>query len=384
MVNPRMRGSAAIVGVGHGGMGEAPGRSHFDIIADATHAALAEAGLKLSDIDGVFSATMINSMPAVSVTEYLGLRPKATEGTNTGGSSFLAHLQWAALALDAGLCEVALITYGSNQKTGSGKFVSTSEVVPFEAPYKPRYPVSAYALAAARHMHEFGTTREQLAEVAVAARTWANLNPEAYAKGPLSVDDVLKSRMLSSPLTVRDCCLVTDGAGAIIMVKADRAKDFPKAPVYVLGVAAENWHRWISSMPDLTVSAASRSGPRAMAMAGVTHADIDLTMLYDAFTITPVMFLEDLGFCPKGEGGRFVGDGKLRHGGSFPLNTNGGGLSCVHPGMYGLFLLIEAVRQLRGDCGARQLDNPQIALCHGNGGHWSSQVTAILGTAATL
>jgi acetyl-CoA acetyltransferase len=384
MVNPRMRGSAAIVGVGHGGMGEAPGRSHFDIIADATHAALAEAGLKLSDIDGVFSATMINSMPAVSVTEYLGLRPKVTEGTNTGGSSFLAHLQWAALALDAGLCEVALITYGSNQKTGSGKFVSTSEVVPFEAPYKPRYPVSAYALAAARHMHEFGTTREQLAEVAVAARTWANLNPEAYARGPLSIDDVLNSRMLSSPLTVRDCCLVTDGAGAIIMVKADRAKDFPKAPVYVLGVAAENWHRWVSSMPDLTVSAASRSGPRAMEMAGVTHADIDLTMLYDAFTITPVMFLEDLGFCPKGEGGRFVGDGKLRHGGGFPLNTNGGGLSCVHPGMYGLFLLIEAVRQLRGECGARQLDTPQIALCHGNGGHWSSQVTAILGTAATL
>ncbi|RJF89955.1 thiolase [Oleomonas cavernae] len=379
-----MRGTAAIVGVGHGGMGEAPGRSHFDIIADATHAALADAGLKLSDVDGVFSATMINSMPAVSVTEYLGLRPKVTEGTNTGGSSFLAHLQWAALALDAGLCEVALITYGSNQKTGAGKFVSTSEVVPFEAPYKPRYPVSAYALAAARHMYEFGTTREQLAEVAVAARTWANLNPEAYATGPLTIDDVLNSRMLSSPLTVRDCCLVTDGAGAIIMVKADRAKDFPKAPVYVLGVAAENWHRWVSSMPDLTVSAASRSGPRAMEMAGVTHADIDLTMLYDAFTITPVMFLEDLGFCPKGEGGRFVADGKLRHGGGFPLNTNGGGLSCVHPGMYGLFLLIEAVRQLRGECGARQLDNPQIALCHGNGGHWSSQVTAILGTGATL
>lgn len=379
-----LRGSAAIVGVGHGGLGEAPGRSHLDIIADATHAALADAGLKLSDVDGVFSATMVNSMPAVSVTEYLGLRPRVTEGTNTGGSSFLAHMQWAALALDAGLCEVALITYGSNQKTGAGKFVTTSEVVPFEAPYKPRYPVSAYALAAARHMHQFGTTRAHLAEVAVAARTWANLNPEAYARGPLSIDDVLNARMLSSPLTVRDCCLVTDGAGAIIMVKADRARDFPKAPVYMLGVAAENWHRWVSSMPDLTVSAASVSGPRAMAMAGITHADIDLTMLYDAFTITPIMFLEDLGFCPKGEGGRFVEDGRLRHGGGFALNTNGGGLSCVHPGMYGLFLLIEAVRQLRGECGARQLDNPQVALCHGNGGHWSSQVTAVLGTAATL
>ncbi|MDD3443820.1 MAG: thiolase [Zavarzinia sp.] len=384
MAGSRLRGSAAIVGAGQAGIGDATGRSAFDIVGDATHAALADCGLKLSDIDGVFSATMVNSMPAVNVVEYLGLRPRVTEGTNTGGSSFLAHMQWAALALDAGLCEVALITYGSNQKTGAGKFVSSSEVVPFEAPYKPRYAVTPYALAAARHMHEFGTTREQLAEVAVAARTWANLNPEAAAKGPLSAEDVLSARMVSDPLTLRDCCLVTDGAGAIIMTRADRAKDFPKKPVYLLGVAAENWHRWVSSMPDLTVSAASRSGPRAMEMAGVTHDDLDLVMLYDAFTITPIMFLEDLGFCPKGEGGRFVGDGKLRHGGGFPLNTNGGGLSCVHPGMYGLFLLIEAVRQLRGECGARQLPDPKLALCHGNGGHWSSQVTAILGLGETL
>lgn len=384
MAAHRLRGTAAIVGAGQAGIGEAPGRSHFDLIGDATRAALDDCGLKLSDIDGVFSATMINSMPAISVAEYLGLRPRVTEGTNTGGSSFLAHMQWAALALDAGLCEVALITYGSNQRSGAGKFVTTSETVAWEAPYKPRYPVSAYALAAARHMHEFGTTRAQLAEVAVAARTWANLNPEAFARGPLSIEDVLAARMLSDPLTVKDCCLVTDGAGAIIMTRADRAKDFPKAPVYMLGVAAENWHRWVSSMPDLTTTSASRSGPRAMEMAGVTHADLDLVMLYDAFTITPILFLEDLGFCPKGEGGLFVADGKLRHGGGFALNTNGGGLSCVHPGMYGLFLLIEAVRQLRGECGARQLDAPKTALCHGNGGHWSSQVTAILGLEETL
>ena len=217
-----------------------------------------------------------------------------------------------------------------------------------ETPYKPRHPITAYALAASRHMHQYGTTREQLAEVAVSARQWANLNPEAFARGPLSVDDVLAARMVSDPLSAADCCLVT------------------------------------VSMPDLTVTAASESAPRAMQMAGVRHADIDLVMLYDAFTINTLLFLEDLGFCAKGEGGPFVQGGRIAPGGELAVNTNSGGLSCVHPGMYGMFLIIEAVTQLRRQGGERQLAKADVALLHGNGGTLSSQVTALLGTGDTL
>ncbi|MFA7669906.1 MAG: acetyl-CoA acetyltransferase, partial [Burkholderiaceae bacterium] len=223
-----------------------------------------------------------------------------------------------------------------------------------------------------------------LAEVAVAARKWAQLNPEAQERADLTIDDVLAARMVSDPLGLLDCCLVTDGGGALVMVRAERAHDFPKSPVFVLGVAAAHWHRQITCMPDLTVSAAAESGPRAMSMAGITHRDIDVVELYDAFTINTLLFLEDLGFCPKGEGGAFVQGGGIAPGGHLPVNTNGGGLSCCHPGMYGMFLLIEAVRQLRNEGGQRQIKGADIALCHGNGGVLSSQVTAVLGTAATL
>jgi acetyl-CoA acetyltransferase len=233
-------------------------------------------------------------------------------------------------------------------------------------------------------MHEFGTTREMLADVAVAARAWANLNPAAFARGELSREDVLASRMVSDPLTVRDCCLVTDGGGACVMVRADRARDLPKKPAYLLGAAGELSHRSIAQMPDLTVTAAARSGPRALEMAGVSPADVDLAMLYDAFTINTILFLEDLGWCPKGEGGRFVQDGAIAPGGRLAVNTNGGGLSCVHPGMYGMFLILEAVEQLRGEAGERQLPKCDVALCHGNGGQLSSLVTALLGGAAAL
>jgi acetyl-CoA acetyltransferase len=318
------------------------------------------------------------------VAEYLGLRPTFFDGTNIGGSSFEMHLLQASLALEAGLCNAALICYGSNQRTAGGRFVSLAEAVWHEAPYNPRLPVSAYALAASRHMHQFGTTREMLAEVAVSARKWANLNPQAFAQGPLSVENVLSARMISDPFTTADCCLVTDGGGACVMVRADRARDLPSVPVYFLGAAGAHWHRSIASMPDLTVTAASESGPRAMQMAGVDPADIDLLMLYDAFTINTILFLEDLGFCPKGEGGRFVQDGRIAPGGELAVNTNGGGLSCVHPGMYGMFLIIEAVTQLRKAAGQRQLRKADLALLHGNGGTLSSQVTAILGNAAVL
>jgi len=296
----------------------------------------------------------------------------------------------AAMALNAGICDVVLVCYGSTQRTGA---VGRADVAKsrrlldpqrYEQVYEPPMPVSAYALAAARHMHQYGTTREQLAEVAVAARKWAQRNPEAFMRDPLSIDDVLKSRMIADPLSVRDCCLVTDGAGAYVMVRAERAKDLAKKPVYLLGSASATWHRQISCMPDLTVTAAKESGERAFEMAGMTPSDIDVVELYDAFTINTILFLEDLGFCAKGEGGAFVSGGAIAPGGRLPVNTNGGGLSCVHPGMYGMFITIEAVRQLRGECGERQVPGAETAIVHGNGGTLSAQATAILGTASTI
>ena len=372
-------GRAAIVGIGQAACGEAPGFTAIELLARASLNALADAGLEVGDVDGVFAATSTHAFPTLSVAEYLGLRPLFFDGTNVGGSSFEAHLVTAALALDAGLCSVALICYGSNQRTAGGRLVSMSEPQAHEAQYKPRNPVTAYALAASRHMHQFGTTRVQLAEVAVAARAWANLNPAAFAQGPLTVEDVLRARMVSDPLSVLDCCLVTDGGGACVLVRADRARDRPRPPVYVLGAAGAGWHRAISAMPDLTITAASDSGPRAFATAGLTPKDVRLAMLYDAFTINTLLFLEDLGFCPKGEGGRFVEAGAIAPGGELAVNTNGGGLSCVHPGMYGMFLILEAVTQLRGDGGARQVPGLDVALVHGNGGTLSSQCTALLG-----
>lgn len=379
-----LRGKTAIVGTGHAGFGEAHGLTAYDIMAQAGLAAVADAGLSLADVDGLFCTMMEDSMPALMAAEYLGIQPRFVDGTMTGGSSFVNYLTSAAMALDAGLCDVALIVYGSNQRTASGRLVTASRPPEYEAPYKPRYPISAYAMAAARHMYEYGTTREQLADVAVAARAWARLNPEAFDRGPLSREDVLAARMVGDPLTVRDCCLVTDGGGAVVMVRADRARDCPKPPVYLLGSAAASSHRQISQMRDFTTTAARESGARAFAAAEVAPGDIDLVELYDAFTINTILFLEDLGFCAKGEGGAFVEGGRIAPGGVLPVNTNGGGLSCVHPGMYGIFTVIEAARQIRGDAPGQQLANIDLALAHGNGGVLSSQVTAILGSGNTL
>jgi acetyl-CoA acetyltransferase len=378
-----LRGAAAVVGVGVSRFGELTGRGHLEIMAEAVHGALAQCALKPGDIDGVFGANIPNMMPTLNIAEYLGIHPRVMDGTNIGGASFVAHLQTAALYLREGLCEVALIAYGSNQKSGVGR-MATRETVPYEALYRPRNPINSYALATARHMHQYGTTRRHLAEVAVAARRWAARNPAAVMRDALTIEDVLGARMVVDPLSVRDCCLVTDGGGAVIMTRAERAGDFPLPPVYLLGVAAATSHKAISSMLDLTVSAAADSGPRAFAMAGLAPAEVDVVELYDAFTINTIMFLEDLGFCAKGEGGPFVADGAIAPGGRLPVNTNGGGLSCVHPGMYGIFLIIEAVEQLRGGGGERQVAGAETALVHGNGGVLSSQVTALFGTAATL
>jgi len=325
----QLRGKAAIVGVGHAGIGEAHGFSALEILGQAALAAVADAGLSLRDIDG-------------------------------------------------------LATCSSVSRKAMSEAFRLIDPLPYEHPYAPIQPLTSYALAASRHMHEFGTTREQLAEVAVAARRWAQLNPEAVMRDPLSIADVLSARMVSTPLTVRDCCLVTDGAGAFVLMRADRAKDHAARPVYVLGNATAVWNRQISSMESLTVTAASESGRRAFEMAGLAPSDVDVVGLYDAFTINTLLFLEDLGFCRKGEAGAFVENGGIAPGGRLPVNTNGGGLSCVHPGMYGIFLVIEAVRQLRGECGARQVKDARIALAHGNGGTLSSQSTAIFGVEETL
>jgi acetyl-CoA acetyltransferase len=380
-----VRGKTAVVGAAESDLGEVgPGFTPLDLIGQATERALADAGLQREDIDGLFSASVYYQMPTLSAGEYLGIRPRYSDATMMGGSSFVSHLLHAASAIEAGLCEVALITYGSTQRSEGGFRGVSDPPNPYETPYKPRYPVSMYALAASRHMHEYGTTREQLAEVAVAAREWAKLNPKAFMRDDLAIEDVLASRMISSPLSLLDCCLVTDGGGALLMTSAERAKDLRKPPVYLLGAGEAHWHRNISQMPDLTVTAAVDSGRRAYEMAGLGPDDVSVTMLYDAFTINPILFLEDLGFCEKGEGGAFVEGGRIAPGGDLPVNTNGGGLSYNHPGMYGLLLLVEAVRQLRGECGERQVEAAEVALAHGNGGVLSSQVTAVLGTERVL
>ncbi len=390
MSTSSLRGSAAIVGVATFGCGEAHGFSEMELLARSAHAAVADAGLKMSDIDGLCTASVGSTMWPMPVVEYLGLNPRFVDGTMVGGSSFIAHLLPAMHALQSGQCNAVLVCYGSTQRTATfgrreiAQARRWMDPQPYETPYEPFNPPSAYALAASRHMHQYGTTRRDLAEVAVAARRWAQLNPEAFMRDPLTIDEVLAARMVSDPLSVRDCCLVTDGGGAYVMVRAERAKDLPRPPVYVLGNATAVWHRQISAMPDLTVTAASQSGREAYAMAGLSAKDMDVVQLYDAFTINTLLFLEDLGFCAKGEAGAFVRDGAIAPGGRLPVNTNGGGLSCVHPGMYGIFTLIEAVRQLRGECGARQVAGAQTALAHGNGGTLSSQSTAVLGTAATL
>jgi len=379
------RASVAVVGAAESDLGQvAPHTSPADLMAQATLRALDDCGLKLSDIDGIFSATSQIRLSPLALAEYLGIKPDFFDGTIIGGSSFMSHVAHAHAALEAGLCEVALIAYGSTQRTVSRAAASRPEYNYYETPYRPFLPASAYAMAAARHMHQYGTTREQLAAVAVSARQWALMNPVAWEKEPLTVEQVLSARMVSYPFTVRDCCLVTDGGGAIILTTAARAKTLKKKPVYVLGTGEAISHATISNMRDLTVSAAAESGPKAFRMAGIKPADVDMLSLYDAFTITPILFLEDLGYCPKGEGGRFVSGGAIAPGGKLAVNTSGGGLSYCHPGMYGLLVLIEAVRQVRGECGKRQVKGCDIALAHGNGGVLSSQCTVIFGSEATL
>jgi acetyl-CoA acetyltransferase len=379
------RGSAAIVGVAESDLGQvADGLSPIDLMAQGTKRALDDCGLNLKDVDGLFAASAQSRLSVLALAEYLRIDPRFLGSTIVGGSSFEYHVAHAMGAIALGLCNVAVIAYGSTQRSVGRRQATAREINPYETPFKPFMPTSAYALAASRHMHEFGTTREQLAAVAVAAREWALLNPAAWEKKPLTVEAVLASRMVSYPFTVRDCCLVTDGGGAVVVASAERARSLKKSPAYVLGCGQSVSHASISGMPDLTVTAALAAGKAAYSMAKLGPADVDAVELYDAFTLNTILFLEDLGFCKKGEGGAFVEGGRIAPKGGLAVNTNGGGLSYCHPGMYGLFLLIEAVRQLRGECGARQVKDCEVALAHGNGGVLSSQATVILGTEATL
>jgi len=378
-----MRGRVAIVGAAEADEhGKLPHKSAFQLHAEAARNALADAGLGKDDVDAVFSAGL---WMGSETAEYLGIRPRYVDGTQIGGCSFIAHVQHAMAAIAAGVCEVALITHGESGASRIGmpgtRFGADSFRLQFEVPFGLAGPPTGYALAAARHMHEFGTTSEQLAEVAVATRKWATLNPRALMRDPLTIDEVLSSRLISWPLRLLDCCLVTDAGGAVVVTSAERARDCRRKPVYVLGTGEASTHVMVSQMPDFARWDAARlAGERAFAMAGVTHADVDVAQFYDAFTIVPIMGLEALGFCQPGEGGPFVAGQRTAPGGAFPMNTNGGGLSYTHSGMYGMFALVEAVRQLRGESGSRQVADARIALCHGLGGMFSAAATLIAGT----
>jgi acetyl-CoA acetyltransferase len=342
------------------------------------------AGLRPQDVDGLFAIVMDETLSTLNFAEYLGIQPRFADNCRTGGSSFQIQASIAALMLAAGQCDVALIAYGSNQRSSTGKHASSSRPSPWETPYRPMRPISSYALAAARHMHQYGTTKAQLGEVAVAARKWAQLNPEATMRDDLTLDAYMGARMICDPFSARDCCLVTDGAAAVVMVRAEQAADHCKRPAFLLGAAAEITHREIACMPDLTVTGTLRATQRAFAQARIKVSDIDVVELYDAFTINTILFLEDMGFCAKGEGGQFVMGGSIAPGGRLPVNTNGGGLSCVHPGMYGLFTMVEAAQQIMGICGARQQDDVHVAISHGNGGELSSEAVLVLGSYDTL
>lgn len=371
----------AIVGIGESAIGHVPDQSPAGMMAVAARSAVADAGLEMADVDGIFATTPYHNIAATTLSEYIGIRPRYYDGTEFGGCSFLVYLRHAAAAIAAGMCDVALIAYASSQRSDRGKLRSSSETSPYELPYGALYPISQNAMIARRHMHQFGTTSEQLASVAVAARAWAARNPRAYARDPISVEDVLSSPMISSPLHRLDCCLVTDGGAAMVVARRDRIQETRRA-VDLLGAAESFTHRNIMSMPDLTVSAAAVTGPAAFAQAGLKPGDMDFAQLYDAFTIGPIIEIEDLGFVAKGDGGAFFAEGRSLPGGDLPVNTNGAGLAYSHPGMLGLFLLTEAVRQLRGEANEAQVAGARLGLVHGIGGTLGSAATVILGRAS--
>ena len=380
IVNNLSRNPVYIAGVAETPLGKVAGHSELSMVAVAAREALAEAGMTLSDVDGIFVNYMGRLGPGGRVSRYPATLCRSTD---LGGAAFEAHVHHALTAIATGRCEVALVTYASRQRSKRNR----SRILPldddniiaqFEAPYAIPVPIGHYALLAARHMHQFGTTSEQLAEVAVAARSWAQLNPKAWSRDPLTVEDVLASPMMSDPIHLLDCCLVTDGGGALILTNQERAADAAKKAIRVLGAGESHTHWHIGQMPDMTETAARMAGREAFEMAGIQPKDIDVFEPYDSFTITVILQLEDLGFCEKGEGGAFVEGGRLGPGGDFPALTSGGGLSYNHPGALGLLLVVEAVRQLRGEAGDRQVPGARLAAANGVGGLFSTSSTVIL------
>ncbi len=360
-------------------LGRIPHLSQTQLHADGAFNALADAGLSVKDIDGIATA----GASPVDLTHYLGLEPRWIDGTSVGGCSFLIHVRHAVAALEAGYCETVLITHGESGRSGIGRGGggggAASFASQFEVPYGPMGPTTLFGIGVLRYMKQYGMTHEQLASVAVAQREWAGMNPRAMYQDPITVDDVLASRVIAYPFHLLECCLVTDGGGALILTKAERAKDFPQPPVYILGSGESVESPMISQMADLTSSRNFRiAGRDAMNSAGISHADVDHLMVYDAFAHLPIFGLEDLGFVERGEAGPFIEEGNTRPGGRLPLNTNGGGLSYTHTGMYGMFALQESVRQVRGEAPA-QVDDVNISVCLGVGGMFAAGACIVFG-----
>ncbi|WP_256640498.1 thiolase C-terminal domain-containing protein [Streptomyces murinus] len=386
----RVSRNVAVAGVALSDCGRVPDTTPYALHAQAARRALADAGLDRSLVDG-FASAGLGTLAPVEVAEYLGLRPTWVDSTSVGGSTWEVMAAHAADAIAAGHARAVLLVYGSTarsdikagRRTGELAF-GTRGPLQFEAPYGHTL-IAKYAMAARRHMIEYGTTIEQLAEVAVQARANAALNPEAMFRAPITVDEVLAGPLIADPFTKLHCCLRSDGGAAVLLAAEEVVRDCRTTPVWVLGTGEHVSHAAMSEWPDFTVSPAAVSGRLAFGRAGVRPAEIDLAEIYDAFTYMTLVTLEDLGFCAKGEGGAFVEKGRLLvRGGELPVNTDGGGLSAQHPGMRGLFLLVEAVRQLRGEAGARQVRRaggqlPALAVASGTGGWFCSSGTVVLG-----
>ena len=374
-----LRSTVCIVGVDESDeIGTLPHKSQLTLHLEAITNAVRDAGLKTSDVDGIFTAGQHS--PAL-LGEALGISPRYIDGTSVGGCSFIIMVGHALVALHHGLCDVAVVSHGESGRSGVGvtRARDTALSGQYEIPYGFGPAPTNFGMITTRHMHEYGTTLEQWAQVAVSTRQWAALNPKARFRDPLTIADVLKSRPVCYPFNLLNICLVTDAGGAVVLTRADRAKNCAKKPVYIWGAGEGSEHVSVSQMRNLTFSEATRkAGEKAFAMAGVTYKDFNHIMLYDAFTSGPPIMLESLGFCKPGEGVYFFDEGKSTPGGTLPINTNGGGLSYTHSGMYGIFPIIEATRQLRGECAARQVPNAKISLVNGMGGMLSAAGTLVL------
>ncbi|HEY1643436.1 MAG TPA: thiolase [Streptosporangiaceae bacterium] len=361
-------------------VGRLPGYSTLGLHIEAARNAVADAGLSLKDIDGIAT---VSAPGPVQVAHALGITPGWIDGTGVGGTSFLLHVRHAAAAIQAGYARTILITHGESGRSRVGAArMSPGPASPpgqFEAPYGTLGPTTTFTIPVLRYMKEYGLTHEQLAYVAVAQRRWAAKNPRAMFRDPITVEDVLASRLVAWPFHLLECCLVTDGGGALIVTAADRAGDFRHPAVHVLGTGESSETPMISQMADFTESRAFRlAGQAAFAEAGITAGDVGHLMVYDAFAHVPIYGLEALGFVAKGEGGPFIADGNTEPGGALPLNTNGGGLSYTHTGMYGMFAIQEGVRQIRGEAAA-QVDGPEISVVLGNGGMFATSGVLVLG-----